>query len=819
MPKSNKRPALYSVLRNVQRKRNRSAGKLMKDFLDLTGHGRIVQENFNEPEPAESSAFQQSSLTSRSESNSTLDLSKCDTQEAASCIMVDTNSGINECSTAGVEESNGSSNATSAAILPEDFDSRICFEESNKNQRFLQCDTPVRQENSEVIDEHSVNIIQNSNDIYFRCFDSSINITLVFDCEICIRCKCQACEKCSHTDGISCEHCEYCRSSIDSDIEDEESDNESDDGYYDVDNSELLSESDKCNNQIRNEFVDIVLKRDITQGAVDDLLQFFRRHKFGKFPKCAKTLLKTPVVTETREVAPGVYWHRGLREDIVDFAMRTGCYHIEVSFGIDGLPLAKSSNICFWPICCSFNNSAEVYLAGLYCGLSKPSDPNEYLKDFVEEMNELIENGIECNGKLINVKVHLAICDAPAKAFILNVKGHSGYFSCCKCTEEGFKYGGRMAFHELKSKLRTDESFINQEQENHHLGDALLTSLNGFLPVTNVPLDYMHLVLLGCLRKMIYMLIGGPLNVRQASHIISRISECLVSLAPWVPKEFVRKTRSLEYVKRFKATEWRMLLFYVGIVVLSVLPKHLYQHFLVLHVAMTILAHPHLSQTHWQYAKSLMIYFIKNFKLLYGKEYVSYNIHNLAHLADDVQIHGSVDNFSAFKYENFLQALKRMIRKGEKPLQQVHRRYEELKKKTAVPPSQSGRIVFSGLHCNGPLLPGCTNPQYSALDNQKLGLKLSVSPADCCCALQDGSIILLENIAQSKENTTVLIGRKFLSVKDLYTIPCNSSLLGIHRVSALSSLSSWPLESFKSKCFRIPFEEDFAVIPLLHCDM
>lgn len=44
---------------------------------------------------------------------------------------------------------------------------------------------------------------------------------------------------------------------------------------------------------------------------------------------------------------------------------------------------------------------------------------------------------------------------------------------------------------------------------------------------------------------------------------------------------------------------------------------------------------------------------------------------------NDVKRFGPVDNFSAFKFENYMQILKRYIRKAEKPLKQVARRYVE----------------------------------------------------------------------------------------------------------------------------------------------
>lgn len=49
----------------------------------------------------------------------------------------------------------------------------------------------------------------------------------------------------------------------------------------------------------------------------------------------------------------------------------------------------------------------------------------------------------------------------------------------------------------------------------------------------------------------------------------------------------------------------------------------------------------------------------------------------MVHLSDDVKLFGPLDSFSAFLFENHLHTLKNLLRKYEKPLQQIHRRIIE----------------------------------------------------------------------------------------------------------------------------------------------
>lgn len=66
--------------------------------------------------------------------------------------------------------------------------------------------------------------------------------------------------------------------------------------------------------------------------------------------------------------------------------------------------------------------------------------------------------------------------------------------------------------------------------------------------------------------------------------------------------------------------------------------------------------------------------FVKKAAILYGKSFVCYNIHNLIHLEGDVTRFGPLHTFSAYPFENKLGQIKRLLRKSEKPLQQIVKR-------------------------------------------------------------------------------------------------------------------------------------------------
>lgn len=125
------------------------------------------------------------------------------------------------------------------------------------------------------------------------------------------------------------------------------------------------------------------------------------------------------------------------------------------------------------------------------------------------------------------------------------------------------------------------------------------------------------------------------------------------------------------------------------VVMKSILPSNYYDHFLSLCVAIRIMADPQLCITF--NANSLLEWFVSNYGTLYGEEYLSYNVHNLFHLAHDVQNYGCIENFSCFKYENYMQKIKKKLHQCGKPLQELSNRvFEELQ----FPLSQCNKVQY-----------------------------------------------------------------------------------------------------------------------------
>ena len=159
----------------------------------------------------------------------------------------------------------------------------------------------------------------------------------------------------------------------------------------------------------------------------------------------------------------------------------SGLDTLEISINIDGLPLFKSSNKTLWPVLCSIVNVTPVvvFAVVLTCGKSKPDDL-EFLDELVNDLDDVLKNGIEAENRVISVSLRCmrCVCDAPARALVKGTKLCSGYFGCDKCAQKGM-WVGRIAYPRIDDlEMHTNVSFRQQINEEHHHCFSLLQFTN-----------------------------------------------------------------------------------------------------------------------------------------------------------------------------------------------------------------------------------------------------------------------------------------------------------------------------------------------------
>ncbi|XP_067206741.1 uncharacterized protein [Linepithema humile] len=211
----------------------------------------------------------------------------------------------------------------------------------------------------------------------------------------------------------------------------------------------------------------------VSKRKVNSLLSLL--HKVHpELPKTYVSLLNTPKTTTVFEIDNGHMWHKGIKRNLDIFLTQEYLDthgRIRLNINIDGLPLDKCGKLNFWPILGSLaDKTCEPFIISVYFGIeSKPSTLEQFLQEFINEMEELSLNGFQFNDHIYDVSIYNFICDAPARSFVKCIIGHNGLFSCEKCEIEGEWYHNRMVYLNNGQK-RTDQSFIDRRNPEHHQG-------------------------------------------------------------------------------------------------------------------------------------------------------------------------------------------------------------------------------------------------------------------------------------------------------------------------------------------------------------
>ena len=302
----------------------------------------------------------------------------------------------------------------------------------------------------------------------------------------------------------------------------------------------------------------------------------------------------------------------------------------------------------------------------------------------------------------------------------------------------------------------------------------------------------MPLVCLGVVKRMLCYLKKGPRECRLSTQLISQISINLELLQGKMPSEFARQPRSLDYLDRWKATEFRQFVLYTGPVVLrNVVSDEMYTHFLTLTVALSILldSDQEKCKQNLQYAKDLLLYFVRKSESIYGKTFVVYNVHNLLHLADDVEYFNCfLNEVSSFPFENHLQKLKKMVKKAQNPIAQVVKRIQELQ-----------------------------NSNYKAVVKQR-SLCISTKMKDSCFLLTGEKFAFVKERRPDGKFVCDVVLQS--DVDNFFNQPCCSKILDIVRISNTNIRAKKRVllktSDFLRKAVCLPYKESYVILPLLH---
>lgn len=563
------------------------------------------------------------------------------------------------------------------------------------------------------------------------------------------------------------------------------------------------------------------LSHGIKHNALSNLLKILTEHGHKhELPADARTILKTPLIASVNDMDIGEFCHFSLNkslEKLLSLPRFCDVYSVTLDINIDSVPLFKSTSFGLWLILGAIKGrdvngshiTSKPFIISVYGGVTKPRSPNKFTHKFVEEMLIIERNGIQIGNKCVLVEMGLGIFDSPARSFILYTKGHSGYSSCSQCIVKGLHHKKRRIFVDTNAELRTNKSFKNRTHANYHRGSSNLEKLKMGM-VTQVPLDYLHIVLLGVTKRFCFIWVESYEKIIVDD--VNKLSNRLIAMKEFVPREFTRKPRSIIHYRRWKGTEFRQFLLYYSMFVLhDVLDVEKYNHFMCFVVALRILV-VDASTKQINYAESLLLYFVKNAGLIYGQEVYTHNFHNLIHLAENVRRHGSLDNFSAFPFENFMTVIKRMVRKPNAILSQIYNRcaeqsfnfHSDIDTKSKAESTRSPKFLHK------------TIATYQAC--QFGDMFLNNSSSDCGVQLKDGTYGKIYNF-RYLDAEMVFDYNKIVSLENLFNSPCVSSLIGIFKGIIDETVHTANIFDIRHKICLLPLNKEqsiYSVVPILH---
>lgn len=573
-----------------------------------------------------------------------------------------------------------------------------------------------------------------------------------------------------------------------------------------------------------------VRKNCIPRDATNDLLHLLKLNGHEDLPINRESLLNTPrLKIVPRECAPGEYYHFGLQKSIrrCNYDFLYECEFVELDINIDGLALSKSSKRKIWPILGGFVNKPNTspIVIGAYTGNRDPKSIDDFLEDFANELRELLDHGIEVTHRRIlkPLRIRSYICDAPARALLVGSKGFNSISGCDKCDVHSVN----KKYPPIIGNLRTDDSFRNRDDPIHHkphfLNRFSLLEILGTRMVTQVVPDPMHLLDEGVFLRMLNCIFftGCP-ALRLTLEFKKQLDERYKIFKDYIPSEFERRPRSiLEELTKWKGTELRFGLLYGFVVLLKgVAGDLLYLHFLKFFVALRYLSAPatHLVQS--QTAELLLNEFVGEFGRVYGQDQMVYNVHMLLHIVNEVIRYGPLYGWSAYRFENHMREIKKLLKKPQQILQQLSKRLEEIN-------TINENEIHIGFVGNPQMLrddvfPGL-NSSYKSFQFESFVLKSNLR--DSCCYLrsalgEEASVEIQYFSVHNGED--VVLAKPFLNEQPFFNEPVDSLFeLGIKLVDGvMNNIIMYRVADIKFKYVRLPYttrdRTQFVLLPMLH---
>lgn len=378
-----------------------------------------------------------------------------------------------------------------------------------------------------------------------------------------------------------------------------------------------------------------------------------------------------------------------------------------------------------------------------------------------------------------------------------------------------------MSFPRINAEKRTDVSFRNRTNPEHHRENTILEELPINMVDAFVTSDSLHLFQLGIMKKCILVWMGESENFefKWSRNDIATVNKLLANCDSDLASDIHRSVRNLDCIKFWKGTEFRTFLLYLGVVVLKQsLREQEYNHFLKLFCAVILCSNDKYCKN-LNIAKDLFDEYIEEYMELYGIDKITSNIHNLSHVVDDVRIYGNLSKIDSYVFENVLYGLKIRLRTCNRPLEQIARRIFELSLDYRDPVKLNE--VGESMHIEPDLDNLIENGETVDLAYQKiwLGSESFLSSrkfGDKWFITKDDKIVEF-NFASKLHGKYFLNGSRIKHQTNFFTHPFQSNKINIWQAKYETFPAHfYTLQDVKSKMICLHYKDDLVFMPLLH---
>ena len=185
-------------------------------------------------------------------------------------------------------------------------------------------------------------------------------------------------------------------------------------------------------------------------------------------------------------------------------------------------------------------------------------------------------------------------------------------------------------------------------------GPSKLVQLPQFDLVSGFVVDNLHCVDLGVSRQLGHLWFDSS-NHQEPWYIggkVESIDSRINLIHP--PNEITRVPRSLRHRAYWKSSEWHWwLLLYAPVMLFGILPQPFFGHLLLLVEGVFLLTSSSISRQDLNKAEACLSQYVFQFEELYGKQHLTYNVHQLLHLTKTVTDWGPLSSYSSYTFEGF----------------------------------------------------------------------------------------------------------------------------------------------------------------------